>query len=513
MTRAAGDRRPEAATVGAVRALLQDAIEVYRDDPVAVARLREQRERLDQPLRVALVGRVKAGKSTLLNALVGERLAPTDAGECTRVVTLYRHGAVRRVALTDRAGHARTLPVRRVDGALDLDLEGAGAADVETLVVDWPAPALMPMTLVDTPGISSLSADTSGRTRAFFESDARMPGADAVVFLTRQMQPEDLSFLSSFQADTGAAGSHITTITVLSRADEVGSGRLDALRAAESVARRMAADPAVRAVSQAVVPVSGQLALAGRLVRQGDFTALRSLALADPRDVETMLLTADRFVREQVPVPLSRAVRTSLLERFGLFGLRLSVVLVRAGIGDVTALSEELLRLSGVTELERLLAVRFTCRGSLLKAGAALTTIERLLRQAPRPGTRRLWAALEQVRVGAHDLVELSLLARARSVAGLFPAGLREEGERLLGAEGSEPWIRLGLPPDAAAGEIRAAALEALARWRAEALDPLAERGTADAADVVVRSLESMLGAAGSAVAQPGADGRPEQQG
>ena len=39
------------------------------------------RERLEGPLRVAIAGRVKAGKSTLLNALVGERLAPTDAGE------------------------------------------------------------------------------------------------------------------------------------------------------------------------------------------------------------------------------------------------------------------------------------------------------------------------------------------------------------------------------------------------------------------------------------------------
>ena len=70
-------------------------------------------DRLDGPLRVALVGRVKAGKSTLLNALAGERLAPTDAGECTRVVTEYRHGPVPRVALHGRDGQVRALPVRR----------------------------------------------------------------------------------------------------------------------------------------------------------------------------------------------------------------------------------------------------------------------------------------------------------------------------------------------------------------------------------------------------------------
>ena len=54
-------------------------------------------ERLDEPLRVAIAGRTKAGKSTLLNALVGERLAATDASECTRIVTWYRHALGYRV--------------------------------------------------------------------------------------------------------------------------------------------------------------------------------------------------------------------------------------------------------------------------------------------------------------------------------------------------------------------------------------------------------------------------------
>ena len=67
---------------------------------------------------VAIVGRVKAGKSTLLNALVGEELAPTDAGECTRVVTWYVDGPSYKATLHPREGsprqaafsHARAAP-------------------------------------------------------------------------------------------------------------------------------------------------------------------------------------------------------------------------------------------------------------------------------------------------------------------------------------------------------------------------------------------------------------------
>ena len=66
---------------------------------------RNSPQRLTGPLRVAIAGKIKAGKSTLLNALVGEELAPTDAGECTRIVTWYRRGDQPQVTVHP---HART---------------------------------------------------------------------------------------------------------------------------------------------------------------------------------------------------------------------------------------------------------------------------------------------------------------------------------------------------------------------------------------------------------------------
>jgi hypothetical protein len=165
--------------------------------------LQAQRRPLDEPLRLALVGRVKSGKSTLLNALVGARVAPTDAGECTRVVTHYRHGATPRVELHGTDGGRRTLPVRRADGGLLLELGGTPPEEVAQLVVDWPADDLLPATVVDTPGIASLSTGTSARTHGFLGYRRGPAGADAVVFLTRQPQPEDVAVLAAFQAGTG----------------------------------------------------------------------------------------------------------------------------------------------------------------------------------------------------------------------------------------------------------------------------------------------------------------------
>ena len=475
----------------AVRDLLDDALACYAGEPEATARLRARRERLDGPLRVALVGRVKAGKSTLLNALAGERLAPTDAGECTRVVTEYRNGPIPRVALHGRDGRVRALPVRRDDGALRLDLAGTSSDQVDRLVVDWPSAPLQGLTLIDTPGTASLTVDAGERTTGFVGSeDGARP--DGLVFLTRRVQPEDLAVLTAFGTASGTT-LRTTTLVVLSRADEVGSGKLEAMLAARELAMRTSEEPAVRALGTPVVPVAGLLGLAGRLLRHRDFVALRNLASAPRGAVEDMLLTADRFLRAEVPVPLSASMRTALLEELGLFGIRLAITLLRGSIATPDALADELVRRSGLQELERLVDIHFRRRSETVRAAGALRTVEQVLRRSPVPGDGRVWAHLERVRLASHDLVELDLLARLRTADGPLPRDLQAEAARLLGAEGTTVSERLGLPADAAEDAVRTAALDAVVAWRDRAGDPLAGRATIDACEVLARSAAGFL--------------------
>ena len=237
------------------------------------------RERLAGPLRVAIAGRVKAGKSTLLNALVGERLAPTDAGECTRIVSWYRRGQSYQVSAHLPDGQERAIPFQRGEGALELDLGGLTEREISTLEIKWPASTLEQLTLIDTPGLASLNDENSRRTREFLEVDPDHPSdADAVIYLMRHAHRSDIDFLEAFMDRSVTAASPVNAVGVLSRADEIGAGRLDAMESAARIALRYRSDETIRELCATVVPLAGLLAETGLTMREDEAGALRTLA-------------------------------------------------------------------------------------------------------------------------------------------------------------------------------------------------------------------------------------------
>ncbi|MEN3358040.1 MAG: hypothetical protein V7637_2022, partial [Mycobacteriales bacterium] len=200
-----------------LRDLLGRAVAAYQGQP-AEAGLRALAGRLDEPLRVALAGRLKAGKSTLLNALVGERLAATDATECTRVVTWYANGVASRAWAYPHRGEPRQLRFTRSAGQTVIDLGEYQADDLDRLAIEVPSSRLERLTLIDTPGIGSLSTQVSARTTAFLTDDTDR-GADAVLYLMRHLHASDVGFLEAFGDDDLAGSTPVNAIGVLSRAD------------------------------------------------------------------------------------------------------------------------------------------------------------------------------------------------------------------------------------------------------------------------------------------------------
>ncbi|MGE2715435.1 dynamin family protein [Mycolicibacterium litorale] len=483
-----------------VRAILGGAIAAYRADPAYRQRPDVHHElerigaRLNQPIRIALAGTLKAGKSTLVNALVGEEIAPTDATEATRIVTWFRHGPTPKVTANHRGGRRSNVPITRDphDRGLTFDFARLDPEEVLDLDVEWPAAELIDATIIDTPGTSSLNRDVSARTLRLLVPDDGVPRVDAVVFLLRTLNAADIALLKQIGELVGGSSGALGVIGVASRADEIGAGRIDAMLSAKDVATRFTEEMDRTGICQAVVPVSGLLALTARTLRQSEFVALEKLAGVDPAELAKAMLSVDRFVREDSPLPVDAATRAALLDRFGMFGVRISIAVLRAGVKDSVALADELLERSGLVALRDVIDQQFAQRSDLLKAHTALLSLRQFVQLNPIYATPYIVADIDPLLADTHAFEELRLLSQLRSRPTTLTDDEMASLRRIIGGSGTDPASRLGLQPEEPYDGPRAA-FAAAQRWRRRAEHPLNDPFTARACRAAVRSAEALV--------------------
>ncbi|MGF1520972.1 MAG: dynamin family protein [Leptolyngbyaceae cyanobacterium] len=143
--------------------------------------------------RLLLLGDMKRGKSTFLNALLGERLLPSDVNPCTAVLTLVKYGAEKQVTIhftSDRPSETIDFETFKrdytiaPDEAKKLDAKQEVAfPDVSHAVVEYPLPLLKQgVEFVDTPGLN----DTEARNEQVL---TYINDCQAVLFILSANQP------------------------------------------------------------------------------------------------------------------------------------------------------------------------------------------------------------------------------------------------------------------------------------------------------------------------------------
>ncbi len=448
-------------------------------DEAGGAEVADVREGLREPLRLAVVGRVKAGKSTLVNALVGRRVAPTRAGECTRVVTWYRFGGPDRAEVQLRDGTTRPLPLQ--EGRLPEEL-GVPVEDVQRVVVHLQAGQLRATTLIDTPGLATLTSINESVTRAAIlgesESSRAAAGeADAVLFVFREAERADeVQFLRDLRGVSGDLVASATNAAgVLSQADLFGSGRTDSadpFDLARDQAERLARSRAAEVCG--VVPVSGLLA---ETARTGRFSEALTRDLAALADIDAVRLRL--HAQLEPPDGTSRESLDRLHRLLGTYGVSAGRHHVDGGAGPFVRWLEER---SGVAELERLVRSQLVSRGGLLKASRALARVGAAAAGEQAGQVRSLveTAMLDPVMHPLRVLAALQLL-----LAQVPSSRLRTELERCVSE--SDPRTVLDLTTDASAELVSQTARQLAARAQADS-STLLHPAEVEAARVLARA-------------------------
>ncbi|MBW4508616.1 MAG: dynamin family protein [Scytonematopsis contorta HA4267-MV1] len=143
--------------------------------------------------RLLVLGDMKRGKSTFLNALIGERLLPSDVNPCTAVLTILRYGAEKKVYVYFNDGkNPQELSFDEFKYKYTIDPAEAkkleqdkklAFPDVSHAVVEYPLALLEKgIEIIDSPGLN----DTEARNEL---SLGYINSCHAILFVLRASQP------------------------------------------------------------------------------------------------------------------------------------------------------------------------------------------------------------------------------------------------------------------------------------------------------------------------------------
>ncbi|MEM1172999.1 MAG: dynamin family protein [Cyanobacteria bacterium P01_H01_bin.35] len=145
-----------------------------------------------QKLRIAVIGEFSQGKSTLLNALLGEEIQPVREIPCSSTVTVLKYGAQKRVVCHYKDGKEAEIPLTEYQSkatiseraALGNISEELAHSELEKIFFEHPDLELCQsgVEIVDSPGLNEHPYRIS-ITKKLLED------TDAVIFLTNASRP------------------------------------------------------------------------------------------------------------------------------------------------------------------------------------------------------------------------------------------------------------------------------------------------------------------------------------
>lgn len=461
------------------------------------AEVSRRQTQISKPMRVAFVGKTNAGKSTMMNAFLGEEVAPTGDGELTFNVSWFKYGAEPKLLVHTVDGRVESGDFKNLESLIKRCKSNPEFFDkIRFIEVHRPHPLLKHFDLIDTPGLHSWVKQDSKNTQRLLNDPDNRP--HAVVFLfSGTLQRPDVEELENFHRNCGSVMSGLTAIGVLTKADsspnwerafENGEGVIDQIQRNH---------PHVGRYFYSMIPAVGVAGFGAQTLSSADFVTLRKLASLPQARQKKLLIDVGCFTSEEYaeePEIPDVASRAELFQRLGLYGIRFSLRALANGL-TLEQLPGAVLAGSNVLRLREVVISHFGGRAYLIKLRSALTALRELSFacsldiQGPAASVAgRIAGQIDGLISDELRLQEFTLLEKFYQGQIRLPEEQIQQLLHVTGEKGHSCAARLGRGEDIPLGELRELASKQQALWRKESVRPAADFASKECARILSES-------------------------
>lgn len=480
--------------------------------------LKQLRARLESPLRVAVVGIMKAGKSTFLNALMGNDILYTGDLETTYTVCWFRYGKTPALTVCFRNGERLDAPFEDLQkwSVRTYEAENPRIHDVKYLVIHYPSEVLKTMEFIDTPGLNSIYGTDAQNTLDFLsikgsENTLYEAGmADAVIYaFSHTAMGFDQNILQSFQNGASNGMSPINSVGILTKVDATGIWNIldefTPLQTAEAVSDSVMKNAGMNRLMFTVLPVCAKVCEGFAKLETRDLDTLMKLVTVDSEELKDLLFDAELFATSEDGEykKLGGAEdRARLMELLGQYGI-LEITRQLDDGKTLKEIEEQLQELCGIQAVRDLLLRHFGNRTFLIKTRFVFNYLRNQIAKIRRDGTSssqlksicgQLSENIDGLMASNQTLKELKALQMYYN--GQLSFSDEEEKQdflRITGEYGRSLEARLGVQNALSVTELARLAQHKISIWHERVANGWMVSGAyVEAASIIARSYEQI---------------------
>lgn len=453
------------------------------------------------PMRIAISGEIKTGKSTLLNAFMGINIVPTAVEVMTYNINWFHHisqspNQKECFIVHYINGNSETRPLEEIALFVGYD------EDKTELInsIDWVdayvnQPLLEKIDLIDTPGLDSLLGTDSKHTQDLLTTNANRP--DAIIYLVnKEFKKGDIKAVGDFNKATGLL-SGINSVAALTRIDEMNGYHDAAINNIENAKQNIQ----LRYNFADIYSIAALPAIAAHYLTDVEITSLHELA--NEPNVKTLISTKPYFESSNWK---SFDLRNSLLYKLSISGIKLVTSYFQQNPNaTITDCRNYLYDFSHIEQLKKSIITRFGERADFHKSNRVLAELRKTcntlsknkqLVSTDRQLLQQVRSLIQQFEIELHKTyAEYYLLSDYYNQETYFEEDEWERIKRLLGEGGRSIYDRLELSLNATDDDIKEAYSLELEYWqnklrRAKVLEnPRVQQQT----EIILNVLQNLL--------------------